>query len=197
MTKEEFEYILKHINEFQGGRAFYEEELKMRKAQERFIKSVPSYVPDKGVWVRTGDGVWRHLEDKFCGNEVKRVVMLDSMEEAEKLMEKVKERSHKIAEIKMIQEYKVLKPYVLLEFYDYLKRQNDTTIGEVTVDLATDIIESDKDTMLHKLRKAKADVFLLLLDKIMQTYPRLTDKSLATEVAEIIEGLDDVNNNSV
>ena len=83
MTKEEFEYILKHINEYQGGRAFYEAELRMRKSQERLIKHVPSYVPDKGVWVHTGDGVWKPLEEKFCGNEVE-FIMFNNMEEMEK-----------------------------------------------------------------------------------------------------------------
>ena len=114
MTKEEFEYILKHINTLR-----YEAELRMRENQERFIKRVPPSVPrDKGVWIHTGNGMWEKVKDKFCDNGSKyEVVMFDNIEESEKL----KERSHKIAEMMLLKEYKMFKRYVMLEFYDYLE----------------------------------------------------------------------------
>lgn len=186
MTREEI--ILKHkdINTF-----MYEAELMSREDQERFIKRVPSYVPhDKGVWIHTGNGIWEKVKDKFCDNGLKyEVVMFDNIEEFEKL----KERSHKIAEMIMVKEYKMLKRYVLLSLYAELKSYDDEcTLEEVKVELENEIKDSNRDTMLHKWRKARAEVLLLLIDDIRQTYTRLTDKSLVSELAEIVKNLRDI-----
>lgn len=183
MTREEIEYMLKHLGK-SAEQVFYEIDLNRRKQQERFIKGVPSYVPDKGVWVRTSNGEWKPLEEKFCGNEVKFVMNTEEME-------KLKERSHKIAEIMLLKEYKMFKQYVMLEFCYYLERQN-YTLEETKIEFENDIKDSNKNTMLHKWRKARAEVFLLLLDKIRQANPRLTDKSLASEVVEIVKNLKDI-----
>ena len=185
MTKEEFEYILKHIATLR-----YEAELARREDQERFIKRVPSYVPrDKGVWIHTGNGMWEKMKDKIHAGSFKyEVFMMDNVEE----FEKIKERSHKIAEMMMVKEYKILKRYVLLEFYDYLKHRNDCTLEEIKIELENEIKDSDRDTTLHKWRKARAEIFLLFIDKICQTYSRLTDKSLTSELVEIIENLEDI-----
>lgn len=114
--------------------------------------------------------------------------MFDNIEEFEKL----KERSHKIAELMLVKEYKMLKRYVLLEFYDHLERQNDWTLEQVKIDLENDIKDSTRNTVLHKWRKARAEVFLMLINKICEVYPRLTDKSRASELANIIENLKDI-----
>lgn len=185
MTKQEFEYILKHINTLR-----YEAELRMRENQERFIKGVPSYVPhDKGVWIHTGNGMWEKAKDKFCDNGSKwEVIMFDNIEE----FEKIKERSHKIAEMMLLKEYKVFKRYVMLEFYDYLEHNKGCTLEEIKVGLEIDIRDCKRDTTLHKWTRARAEIFLLFIDKIRQTYPRLTDKSLVSELVEIIENLEDI-----
>lgn len=188
MTREEIEYILKRkdINTL-----LYEAELARREDLERFIKRVPSYVPrDKGVWVHTGNGKWEKVDDKIHAGGLKyEVLMMDNVEE----FEKMKERSHKIAEMIMVKQYKTLKRHALLEFYAYLKGQHDEcTLKEVKIELENDIKDSNRDTMLHKWRKAKAEVFLLLIDNIRQTYTRLTDKSLAFELAEIVKNLRDI-----
>lgn len=185
MTKEEFEYILKHINTLR-----YEAELRMRENQERFIKGVPSYVPhDKGVWIHTGNGMWEKVKDKIYGGGSKwEIIMLDNVEE----MEKLKERSHKIAEMMMIKEYKMFKRYVMLEFYDYLEHNKGCTLEEIKVGFEIDIRDYNRDTTLHKWTRARAEIFLLFIDKIRQTYSRLTDKSLVSELVEIIENLEDI-----
>lgn len=186
MTKEEFEYILKHIAMLR-----YEAELKMRDAQERFIKRVPSYVPhNKGVWVHTGNGMWEKMKDRFCDDGAKwEIIMFDNIEE----FERQRERSHKIAELMLVKEYKMFKRYVMLEFYAYLKSQDDEcTLEEIKIELENDIKDSTTNTTLHKWTKARAEVFLLLIDKIRQTYSRLTDKSLVSELVEIIENLEDI-----
>lgn len=187
MTREEIEYILKRkdINTL-----LYEAELARREDLERFIKHVPSYVPrDKGIWIHTGNGMWEQVKDKIYGGGFKyEVFMMDNVEDFEKL----KERSHKIAELMLIKEYKMLKRYVLLEFYDYLKRQDDWTLEEVKIDLENDIKDSTTSTMLHKWRKARAEVCLMLINKICEVYPRLTDKSPASELANIVENLKDI-----
>lgn len=185
MTKQEFEYILKHINTLR-----YEAELRMRENQERFIKGVPSYVPhDKGVWIHTGNGMWKKAKDKFCDNGLKyEVVMFDNIEESEKL----KERSHKIAEIMMIKEYKMFKQYVMLEFYYYLEHNKECTLEEIKIGLETDIKDYNGNTTLHKLTKAKAEIFLMFINKICGVYSRLTDKSRVSELAKIVENLEDI-----
>ena len=187
MTREEIEYMLKHkdINTL-----LYEAELTRREDQERFIKRVPSYVPhDKGVWIHTGNGVWEKAKDKIhSGGSKWEVIMFDNVEEFEKL----KERSHEIAEMMMVKEYKILKRYVLLEFYDYLERKNDWTIEEVRIDLENDIKDSTRNTTLCKWRKARAEVFLMLINKICGVYSQLTDKSRVSELAKIVENLEDI-----
>ena len=187
MTREEIEYMLKHkdINTF-----MYEAELTRREDLERFIKRVPSYVPhDKGVWIHTGNGMWEKVKDKFCDNGLKyEVIMFDNIEE----MEKLKERSHKIAELMLVKEYKMLKRYVLLEFYDYLEHNKECTLEEVKIDLKNDIKDSTTDTTLHKLRKARAEIFLMFINKICGVYSRLTDKSRVSELVNIIENLEDI-----
>lgn len=187
MTREEIEYILKHKD---VNTLLYEAELTRREDQERFIKCVPSYVPhDKGVWIHTGNGMWKKVKDKFCDNGLKyEVVMFDNIEESEKL----KERSHKIAEMMMIKEYKMFKRYVMLEFYDYLNHNKECTLEEIKVGLEIDIRDYNRDTILHKWTRARAEIFLLFIDKIRQTYPRLTDKSLAVELVEIVKNLRDI-----
>lgn len=187
MTREEIEYILKHkdINTF-----MYEAELTRREDLERFIKRVPSYVPhDKGVWIHTGNGMWEKMKDKFCDNGLKyEVVMFDNIEESEKL----KERSHKIAEMMMVKEYKILKRYVLLEFYDHLEHHNFWTLEELKIDLENDIKDSTRNTTLHKWTRARAEIFLMFINKICEVYSRLTDKSLAVELVEIVKNLRDI-----
>lgn len=185
MTKEEFEYILKHINTLR-----YEAELMVRENQERFIKRVPPFVPrDKGVWIHTGNGMWKKVKDNFCDNGSKwEIVMFDNIEE----FEKQKERSHKIAEMMMIKEYKMFKRYVMLGFYDYLEHNKGCTLEEIKVGLEIDIRDYNGNTTLHKWTRARAEVFLLLIDKIRQTYSRLTDKSLVSELVEIVENLEDI-----
>ena len=187
MTREEIEYMLKQPN---INTLLYEAELMRREDQERFIKRVPPFVPrDKGVWIHTGNGMWEKAKDKFCSDGLKyEVVMFDSIEESEKL----KERSHKIAEMMLLKEYKMFKRYVMLEFYDYLEHNKGCTLEEIKIELENEIKDSNRDTMLHKWRKAKAEVFLLLIDNIRQTYTRLTDKSLAFELAEIVKNLRDI-----
>lgn len=185
MTREEIEYILKHINTLR-----YEAELRMRDAQERFIKRVPPSVPrDKSVWIHTGNGMWEKVKDKFCDNGSKwEVIMFDNIEE----FEKIKERSHKIAEMMMIKEYKMFKRYIMLEFYDYLEHNKGCTLEEIKVGLEIDIRDYNRDTTLHKWTRARAEIFLLFIDKIRQTYSRLTDESLVSELVEIIENLEDI-----
>ena len=185
MTKEEFEYILKHINTLR-----YEAELRMRENQERFIKRVPPSVPrDKGVWIHTGNGMWEKAKYKFSDNGSKwEIIMFDNIEE----FEKQKERSHKIAEMMLLKEYKMFKRYVMLEFYDYLERQNDWTLEQVKIDLENDIKDSTRNTVLHKWRKARAEVFLMLINKICGVYSQLTDKSRVSELAKIVENLEDI-----
>ena len=184
MTREEIEYILKHINTLR-----YEAELRMRENQERFIKGVPSYVPhDKGVWIRTGNGVWEKVKDKFCDNGLKyEVVMFDNIEEFKNL----KERSHKIAEM-MIKEYKMFKRYVMLEFYDYLEHNKGCILEEVKVGLEIDIKDYNGNTTLHKWTRARAEIFLMFINKICGVYSRLTDKSRVSELAKIVENLEDI-----
>lgn len=185
MTREEIEYILKHINTLR-----YEAELRMRENQERFIKRVPPSVPrDKGIWIHTGNGMWEKVKDKFCDNGSKwEVIMFDNIEE----FEKIKERSHKIAEMMLLKEYKMFKRYVMLEFYDYLEHNKGCTLEEIKVGLEIDIRDYNRDTTLHKWTRARAEIFLLFIDKIRQTYSRLTDKSLVSELVEIIENLEDI-----
>lgn len=187
MTREEIEFILKRkdINTL-----LYEAELARREDLERFIKRVPSYVPrDKGIWVHTGNGMWEQVKDKIHAGGLKyEVFMMDNVEK----FEKMKERSHKIAELMLVKEYKILKRYVLLEFYDYLEHNKECTLEEIKIELENDIKDSTRNTTLHKWRKARAEVFLLLIGKIRQTYSRLTDKSLVVELAEIIENLEDI-----
>lgn len=187
MTREEIEYIIKHkdINTF-----LYEAELTRREDQERFIKRVPPSVPrDKGVWIHTGNGMWEKVKDKFCDNGLKyEVVMFDNIEESEKL----KERSHKIAEMMMIKEYKMFKRYVMLEFYDYLNHNKECTLEEIKVGLEIDIRDYTRNTTLHKWTRARAEIFLMFINKICGVYSRLTDKSLAVELAEIVKNLRDI-----
>ena len=185
MTKEEFEYILKHINTLR-----YEAELARREDQERFIKRVPSYVShDKGVWIHTGNGMWEKVKDKIHAGGFKyEVFMMDNVEE----FEKIKERSHKIAEMMLLKEYKMFKRYIMLEFYDYLEHNKGCTLEEIKVGLEIDIRDYNRDTTLHKWTRARAEIFLLFIDKIRQTYSRLTDKSLVSELIEIIENLEDI-----
>lgn len=187
MTREEIEYILKHkdINTF-----MYEAELTRREDQERFIKRVPSYVPhDKGVWIHTGNGMWKKVKDKFCDNGLKyEVIMFDNIEEFEKL----KERSHKIAEMMMVKEYKMFKRYVMLEFYDYLEHNKECTLEEIKIGLEIDIRDYNRNTTLHKWTRAKAEIFLMFINKICGVYSRLTDKSRVSELAKIVENLEDI-----
>lgn len=185
MTKQEFEYILKHINTLR-----YEAELRTRENQERFIKGVPSYVPhDKDVWIHTGNGVWEKMEDKIHAGGLKyEVFMMDNVEE----FEKIKERSHKIAEMMMVKEYKILKRYVLLEFYDHLEHHNFWTLEELKIDLENDIKDSTRNTILHKWTRARAEIFLMFINKICGVYSRLTDKSRVSELVNIIENLEDI-----
>lgn len=185
MTKQEFEYILKHINTLR-----YEAELRTRENQERFIKGVPSYVPhDKGVWIHTGNGVWEKMEDKIHAGGLKyEVFMMDNVEE----FEKIKERSHKIAEMMMVKEYKILKRYVLLEFYDHLEHHNFWTLEELKIDLENDIKDSTRNTILHKWTRARAEIFLMFINKICEVYSRLTNKSQVSELAKIVENLEDM-----
>lgn len=185
MTKEEFEYMLKHINTLR-----YEAELKMRDAQERFIKRVPPSVPrDKSVWIHTGNGMWEKVKDKFCDNGLKyEVVMFDNIEESKKL----KERSHKIAEMIMIKEYKMFKRYVMLEFYDYLEHNKECTLEEMKVGLEIDIRDYNGNITLHKWTRARAEIFLMFINKICGVYSRLTDKSRVSELVNIIENLEDI-----
>lgn len=187
MTREEIEYILKHKD---IRTLLYEAELARREDLERFIKRVPSYVSrDKGVWVHTGNGMWEKMKDKFCDNGLKyEVIMFDNVEE----FEKMKERSHKIAELMLIKEYKMLKRYVLLEFYDYLEHNKECTLEEVKVGLEIDIRDYTRNTTLHKWTKARAEIFLMFIKKICGVYPRLTDKSLVSELAKIVENLEDM-----
>ncbi len=115
--------------------------------------------------------------------------MFENIEE----VEKTKERSHKIAEMMMIKEYKMLKRYVLLSLYAELKSYDDEcTLEEVKVELENEIKDSNRDTMLHKWRKARAEVFLMFINKICGVYSRLTDKSLVSELANIVENLEDM-----
>lgn len=187
MTREEIEYMLKQPN---INTLLYEAELMRREDQERFIKRVPPYVPhDKGVWIHTGNGMWEKVKDKFCDNGSKwEVIMFDNIEE----FEKIKERSHKIAEMMMIKEYKMFKRYVMLEFYYYLEHNKECTLEEIKIELENDIKDSTTNTTLHKWNRARAEIFLLFIDKIRQTYSRLTDKSLASELVEIIKNLEDI-----
>lgn len=187
MTREEIEYMLKQPN---INTLLYEAELMRREDQERFIKRVPPSVPrDKGVWIHTGNGMWEKVKDKFCDNGLKyEVVMFDNIEESEKL----KERSHKIAEMMLLKEYKMFKRYIMLEFYDYLEHNKECTLEEIKVGLEIDIRDYNRDTTLHKWTRARAEIFLLFIDKIRQTYSRLTDESLVSELVEIIENLEDV-----
>lgn len=168
----------------------YEAELTRREDQERFIKRVPSYVPrDKGIYIHTGNGMWEKVKDKFCDNGLKyEVIMFDNIEE----MEKLKERSHKIAEMMLVKEYKMFKRYVMLEFYDYLEHNKGCTLEEIKIELENEIKDSNRDTMLHKLRKARAEIFLMFINKICEVYSRLTDKSQVSELAKIVENLEDM-----
>lgn len=185
MTKQEFEYILKHINTLR-----YEAEVRMRENQERFIKGVPSYVPhDKGVWIHTGNGMWKKVKDKIHDGGFKyEVFMMDNVEE----MEKLKERSHKTAEMMMIKEYKMFKRYVMLEFYDYLNHNKECTLEEIKVGLEIDIRDYTRNTTLHKWTRARAEIFLMFINKICGVYSRLTDKSRVSELAKIVENLEDI-----
>lgn len=187
MTREEIEYILKHkdINTF-----LHEAELTRREDQERFIKRVPSYVPrDKDVWIHTGNSMWEKMEDKIHAGGLKyEVFMMDNVEK----FEKMKERSHKIAEMMLVKEYKMFKRYVMLEFYDYLEHNKECTLEEVKIELEIDIRDYNGNTTLHKWTRTRAEIFLLFIGKIRQTYSRLTDKSKASELVEIIENLEDI-----
>lgn len=187
MTREEIEYILKHKD---IRTLLYEAELARREDQERFIKRVPSYVPrDKGIWIHSGNGVWEKVKDKIHAGGFKyEVFMMDNVEE----FEKMKERSHKIAEMMMVKEYKILKRYVLLEFYDYLEHNKECTLEEVKVGLEIDIRDYTRNTTLHKWTKARAEIFLMLINKICGVYTRLTDKSLVSELVNIVENLEDM-----
>ena len=102
------------------------------------------------------------------------VIMMDNVEE----FEKMKERSHKIAEVMLVKEYKILKRYVLLEFYDYLEHNKGCTLEEIKVGLEIDIRDYTRNTTLHKWTKARAEIFLMFINKICGVYTRLTDKSL-------------------
>ena len=92
----------------------------------------------------------------------------------------------------MVKEYKILKRYVLLEFYDHLEHHNFWTLEEVKIDLENDIKDSTRDTTLHKWTKARAEIFLMFIKKICEVYPRLTDKSQVSELVNIVENLEDM-----
>lgn len=187
MTREEIEYMLKHKD---IKTILYEAELARREDLERFIKRVPPSVPrDKGVWIHTGNGMWEKAKYKFSDNGSKwEIIMFDNIEE----FEKQKERSHKIAEMMLLKEYKMFRRYVMLEFYDHLEHNKGCTLEEIKVGLEIDIRDYNRDTTLHKWTRARAEIFLLFIDKIRQTYSRLTDKSLVSELVEIIENLEDI-----
>ena len=114
--------------------------------------------------------------------------MMDNVEEFGKL----KERSHKIAELMLVKEYKILKRYVLLEFYDYLEHNMECTLEEIKIELEIDIKDYTRNTTLHKWTKTRAEIFLMFINKICEVYPRLTDKSRVSELAKIVENLEDI-----